>query len=153
MGRSYSSDLRKRVIGFIEAGHSRREAARRFAVSPSFAVKLALRQNRCGSHQPSKQGRPCGGGKLGRHGGFLIGRVEQRPDMTMPELAKALAAECGVKASPASISRFLCKAGFTYKKNASGVGTRARGCQTDAAALDFTPPTPDAARSPSPCLC
>jgi transposase len=25
-----------------------------------------------------------------------------------------------VKASPASLSRFLCRAGFTYKKNASG---------------------------------
>jgi transposase len=34
----------------------------------------------------------------------------------MPELAAALAAERGVKASPASLSRFLCRAGFTYKK-------------------------------------
>ena len=43
MGKSYSLDLRERVYGFIEAGHSRRAAARQFEVSPSFAVKLAAR--------------------------------------------------------------------------------------------------------------
>ena len=40
MGRSYSDDLRARVAGFVEAGHSRRAAARHFGVSESFAVKL-----------------------------------------------------------------------------------------------------------------
>ena len=40
MGKSYSADLRERVIGFIETGRSRRQAALRFGVSPSFAVKL-----------------------------------------------------------------------------------------------------------------
>jgi transposase len=34
----------------------------------------------------------------------------------MPELAAVLAAERGVQASPASLSRLLCRAGFTYKK-------------------------------------
>ncbi len=33
MGKSYSSDLRERVIGFVEAGHSRRAAANHFGVS------------------------------------------------------------------------------------------------------------------------
>lgn len=40
MGKSYSSDLRDRVVAFVEAGHSWRAAARRFGVSESFAVKL-----------------------------------------------------------------------------------------------------------------
>ena len=40
MGRPYSTDLRDRVQGYIDAGHSRREASRRFEVSLSFAVKL-----------------------------------------------------------------------------------------------------------------
>jgi transposase len=44
----------------------------------------------------------------------------------MPELAAALEAERGVIASPASLSRVLCKAGFTYKKTADGVGARTR---------------------------
>ena len=40
MGRSYSLDLRVRVVRFVEAGHSRRAAARHFGVSDSFAIKL-----------------------------------------------------------------------------------------------------------------
>jgi hypothetical protein len=43
MGKSYSSDLRDRVVAFVEAGGSRRGAARQFGVSNSFAVKLSLR--------------------------------------------------------------------------------------------------------------
>ena len=41
MGRCYSLDLRVRVAAFVEAGHSRRAAARHFGVSDSFAIKLA----------------------------------------------------------------------------------------------------------------
>ena len=44
MTRSYSLDLRVRVAGFVEAGHSRRAAARHFGVSDSFAIKLMRRQ-------------------------------------------------------------------------------------------------------------
>ncbi len=139
MGKSYSSDLRSRVAGFVDAGHSRRQAARHFGVSPSFAVKLALRRRKTGSYAPARQGRPAGGGKLGPHRAFLIERVEKRPDITMPELAAVLEARRGVKASPASLSRVLCKAGFTCKKNTSGGGARTRGCQTGAAVLDLAP--------------
>jgi transposase len=39
MGECYSLDLRERITRCVEEGHSRREAARRFAVSASCAVK------------------------------------------------------------------------------------------------------------------
>ncbi len=58
MGKSYSSDLRSRVAGFVDAGHSRRQAARHFGVSPSFAVKLALRRRKTGSYAPRQAGSP-----------------------------------------------------------------------------------------------
>ena len=145
MGKSYSADLRERVIGFIETGRSRRQAALRFGVSPSFAVKLMSRRLSTGSSTPARQGRPLGGGKLGRHAGFLIGRVQARPDITMPELAAELEASFRLKASPASMSRFLCKAGFTYKKNASGLGARTRRCERGAAGLDCPASPKDAA--------
>ena len=38
MGKSYSLDLRERVIDFVGSGGSRRQAASHFSVSPSFAV-------------------------------------------------------------------------------------------------------------------
>jgi transposase len=116
MGKSYSMDLRDRVVSFVEAGHSRREAAARFSVSPSFAVKLVSRRDATGSAAPARQGRPPGGGKLAPHLAFLIARVEACPDITMPELVNHLEAERGVSAHPASVSRALCKAGFSYKK-------------------------------------
>ena len=41
MGKPYSTDLRKRIVAYVEAGHSCRAAARLFAVSASTAVRLA----------------------------------------------------------------------------------------------------------------
>jgi transposase len=46
----------------------------------------------------------------------LIGWVEADGDMTMPELAAGLAEERQVVAHPASLSRYLRKAGYTVKK-------------------------------------
>ena len=126
MGQGYSLDLRERIVARVAAGHSRREAARHFGVSDSCAIKLVQRVRATGSPEPARQGRPPGGGKLQAHQAFLIGRVEARPDITMPELAAALEASCGVTASPASLSRVLCQAGFTYKKSPDGHGAGAR---------------------------
>ena len=126
MGKSYSLDLRERIVAHVSAGGSRRSAARQFGVSDSCSVKLLARVERTGSTKPARQGRPPGGGKLAAHWGFLVEQVELRPDMTMPELAAKLAAERGVVASPASLSRVLCAAGFTFKKNADGLGARTR---------------------------
>ena len=122
MGKPYSIDLRERVQADIESGQSRRAAARRYEVSASFAVKLAERVSRTGSAQPARQGRPPGGGKLAPYLTALIGWVEAEPDITMPELAAKLKAEKDVTAHPASLSRVLLKAGYSFKKNTSGLG-------------------------------
>lgn len=126
MGKSYSDDLRVRVHAHVAAGHSRREASRLFDVSPSFSVKLAKRVEKTGSIAPARQGRPPGGGKLAGYLAQLIQWVEAEPDITMPELAAKLAAATGVVAHPASLSRVLLTAGFSFKKNAAGIGVRTR---------------------------
>lgn len=126
MGRPYATDLRDRVQGHVEAGHSRRDASRRFGVSPSFAVKLARRVAVSGSTAPARQGRPPGYGKLQAQIARIIAWVEAEPDITMPELAAKLVEAVGVQAHPASLSRLLSKAGFSFKKNADGVGVRTR---------------------------
>ena len=124
MGRSYSLDLRKRVVSFVDGGRSCRGAAADLQVSPSFSVKLVARHRRTGRLEPQRQGRPPGTGKLAPYRDFLLGRVKEKPDITMPELAAELEARHGVVTVPASLSRFLCKAGLTYKKNAAGRGAR-----------------------------
>ena len=124
MGRSYSLDLRERLLARVAGGQSRRAAAEDLAVSASFSVKLVARHERTGSLEPEPQGRPSGTGKLEPHRAFLIARVREKPDITMPELAAELEAHHAIKVDPSSLSRFLCKAGFSYKKNAAGIGTR-----------------------------
>ncbi len=56
MVRPYSLDLRERVVAAVEAGESRRSAARRFGVSDSTGVKWLQRVRATGSVKPSKIG-------------------------------------------------------------------------------------------------
>ena len=126
MGKPYSQDLRKRIVDDVIQGQSCRETARRFGVSASCAIKLVQRVAKTGSASPARQGRPPGAGKLAPHMALLIGWVEAQPDITMPELAAKLEGATRMRAHPASLSRALLGAGFTYKKTPSGIGMRAR---------------------------
>ncbi|PVE20164.1 IS630 family transposase, partial [Microvirga sp. KLBC 81] len=65
---------------------------------------------------PVRQGRPPGGRKLASYEAFLLHAGEAQPAITMPELAALLLEEHGVIAAPATLSRLLCRHGFTYKK-------------------------------------
>ena len=57
MGRSaYSDDLRERVVLEVGEGVSRREAARRFRVSASSAIRWAERHDETGSLSPKPRG-------------------------------------------------------------------------------------------------
>src|SRR5262249_60531048 len=127
MGKPYSIDLRERVEGEMARGRGGRAAARRYAVSASFAVKLADRVSRTGSAEPARQGRPPGGGKLTPYLRALLEWVEAAPDITMPELAAKLKAEKDVTAHPASLSRVLPKGGQSFKKNTAGLRGRTEG--------------------------
>jgi transposase len=118
MGKPYSLDIRKRIIRFVKGGGSRRGAADHFEVSASCAIKLIDRWDRTGSAAPGKRGGSVG--KLAAHKDFLLRRVKEKPDITMPELAEALKAETGTEAAPASLSRFLIRRGQRFKKNIAG---------------------------------
>ena len=113
MPKPYSQDLRERVVGHVEAGHSRRAAAAHFGVSRSLVINLMTAYRLRGSLAP----KPLGGGrraKLDPHREFLC--VGQKDDITMPELAGELAAACGAKVDPASLSRWLIRNGYRFKK-------------------------------------
>ena len=113
MRRPYSQDLRRRVVRHVEAGHSRRAAAAHFEVSVSFVVNLMTAYRLGGSLAP----KPLGGrrhAKLDPHRLFLLRRVAEKDDITMPELAEQLEAACGAKAAPASISRWFIRNGYRF---------------------------------------
>ena len=127
MGKPYSMDLRKRILGYVEAGHSCRAAARVFAVSASTAVRLAEQQRLQGHVVPKPQGRAPGtAGKLALHRAFLLEIVRAEPDITLIELAGALAEALGVKVQLSSLHRALRRAGYSYKKR-TGRGRAGKG--------------------------
>jgi hypothetical protein len=71
MPKAYSLDLRERVVGLVEDGHSRRAVAAHFEVSVSFVVKLMSAFRATGSLDP----KPSGGrrhAKLEPHRSFLL---------------------------------------------------------------------------------
>jgi len=143
MTKAYSMDLRRRVVRYVEAGHSRRAAAGHFDVSVAFVVKLVAAYRRSGSCAP----KPEGGwrySKLDPRRDFLLCRVSEKGDITMPELAAELAA-LGVRIDPASLSRWFKRNGYRYKKNAAGVGARSPGRGSGARGMDRKAPAADAA--------
>jgi transposase len=119
MPKPYSLDLRERVVSYVEAGHSRRAAACHFRVSPSFVINLMTAFRERGAVAP----KALGGwrhSKLDPHRVFILRRVAEKDDISMPELARELQAASGVKADPASLSRWLIRNGLSFKKKPSG---------------------------------
>lgn len=111
-----SPDLRKRVVGAIEAGESCRSAAARFGVAVSSAVKWSQRYRATGSLAPGKMG---GHRKrlLDPHRAFIAERIAQMPHLTLHGLKDELALR-GVKVSHDTVWQFLRREGLRFKKNA-----------------------------------
>ena len=144
MPKAYSRDLRERVVRFVEDGRSRRAAAAHFKVSVSFVVNLMSAFRATGSLAP----KPSGGrrhAKLEPHRAFLLAQVDERPDITMPELAAALVAGTGETAAPAALSRWLIRAGYRFKKNSAGQRARSTRRRQGARRMDDDAPAKDAA--------
>ncbi len=126
MTKSYSLDLRRRVARFIEAGHSCHEAARHFEVSVALVVRLMATYRAT----VSLAAKPEGGwrySKLDPHREFLIQRVVEKGDITMPQLAAELLA-LGTKITPASISRWFIRNGYSVKKRCGLANKDAQTC-------------------------
>ncbi len=114
MTKSSSLDLHQRVVRFVEAGHSCHAAARHFQVSVAFVVRLMASYRATGRLAP----KPEGGwrySKLDPHREFLICRVAEKGDITMPQLAAELLT-LGTRVTPASVSRWFIRQGYSFKK-------------------------------------
>ncbi len=73
----------------------------------------------CGEALPPSPAGDAATPSSNRIGRFLE-KVAEKADITMPELAAELAAATCEKADPASLSRWLIRIGYRFKKNSAG---------------------------------
>ena len=112
-----SQDLRQRIVRAVDAGSSIRQAAKRFDVSASAAIKLMRRVRETGRTEPAKIGgyrRPL----LEKHTAALRAIVAGKAGITLREIKAALAAR-GVEVKALStIADMLHRLGLSHKKSA-----------------------------------
>ncbi|MFD2404800.1 IS630 family transposase [Azorhizophilus paspali] len=116
MARAYSADLRRRVVDAAMGGLSARQAAERFDIGTATAIVWVRRFREGGSSSPA-DGKPRGL-RLDPHAHYLLGLLEQTPDLTLAELAATLERERGIRVSLATVWTFLDRHGMTFKKTA-----------------------------------
>src|SRR6185437_15799614 len=127
MAAPLSQDLRKRLVDEVEQGSSARQAAARFEVSASAAIKLVRRVRETGSTEPGKIGghrKPL----LAGHEDLLRELVATRKGITLAEIGDALT-ERGIP--PVSLSTIwwaLRRLGLSHKKSVSRGRARSARC-------------------------
>ena len=112
-----SQDLRERIVHAVEGGSTMRQAARRFAVSASAAIKLMERVRQTGSTAPAKIGghrRPI----LEPHADTLRTIATSKPGITLKEMREALQARGIVVKALSTIADMLHRLGLSHKKRA-----------------------------------
>jgi transposase len=111
-----SMDLRLRLVRAVERGSSIRAAARRFALSPSAAIKLIQRVRATGSAAPARYG----GHRrrlLAPPEADLKRLVEAKPEITLAELQGELQRRCGIVAGVSTIHNARRRIGLRHKKS------------------------------------
>jgi transposase len=122
MPKSYSADLRKRVIEAVEAGASRREAAESFDIDASSAVRWL----QCWKETRRCAAKPRGGSvsPLERHAEQILALVAEQPDLTLEETTAKLRKR-RIRTSKSAVSRFFQRHDITFKKKESAGGRTA----------------------------
>jgi transposase len=133
MPKSYSADLRERVIEAVETGESRREAADRFEVSVSSAVKWVQRWRQSGS----AAAKPRGGSisPLEECAERILAVIVAHPDLTLMETVAELRKQ-RIRTSKSALSQFCVRHDITFKKKPAGRGAGAGGRGSRTPALD-----------------
>jgi len=133
MPKSYSCDLRQRVVDVVEAGASRHEAAEHFGVAVSSVVKWMQRWNESRSAAP----KPRGGSTspLEDQAERILAVITDQPDLTLEETAAELRRQ-RIRTSRSSLSRFFHRHDITFKKKPASRRARASRCGSRAPKLD-----------------
>src|SRR5947199_4053582 len=138
MPKSYSGDLRERVIEAVEAGASRREAGERFEISASSSVRWLQRWHESKSAAPKPRGGSVS--PLEEFAAQILALVAEQPDLTLLEIVAKLRKQ-RIRTSRSSLWRFLDRHDITLKKKPASQRAAPRRCGP-------RPPTLDASAGP-----
>ncbi len=117
MTKPYSLDLRDRVVYAVEhEGMSRHQAAARFGIAVSTAIRWVARFRKTGSAAPSKMGGYKPKTLRGDHALWLIARCQEK-DFTISQLVIELGEIRRLKVDRRSVWEFLHGHGLSHKKN------------------------------------
>lgn len=116
MAKGYSTDLRDRVVALVEAGESRREAARHFDLAASTTIRWMDRWETTGS-VAAKPGTGHCRSPLESQEQWLLDLVTAEPDLTLDEIGARLASVKRLTVGRTSIWRFYERHNITFKKN------------------------------------
>jgi transposase len=116
--RTYSTDLRERIVAARARGHSAAETARLFKLSKRSVERYCKLHATTGSLQP----KPRGGyrrSRLEKHDETLRRWIQEQPDLTLSELQQRLARKLRVSLGLTALWHRLEHLGLSYKKNAA----------------------------------
>ncbi len=95
---------------------SRRQAAARFGVSISSAIRWTSLSRRTGDVRPKRQGGDKRSARIEAHAPVILGAVVEKPDITLVEL-QTLLAEHRVAVAVSTLWRFFARRKITLKKS------------------------------------
>ncbi len=115
--KSYSLDLRERIVAAVAGGQTRTAVSERFGVSRSTVKRYAKRQH-SGQLAPSR--RPGRQRRLSSAGCELLrAQVAAHHDWSLEQHATALTQATGIVIKKSSVGNYLKRLGITHKKRAS----------------------------------
>src|SRR4051794_10990771 len=118
MSKALSLDLRTRVLAAIGTGLSCRQAAERFGVSASSAIRWRALERTQGDARPRALGGDRRSGRIEAHAALILALIEETPDITLDEL-RATLAERAVSVGYGSLWRFFDRRRITRKKDSA----------------------------------
>jgi transposase len=116
--RTYSRDLRERIVAAREKGHSTAEVVLLFRVSKASVERYWSQYQRTGKVEPRQRGgyrHSC----LEGHDGRLRAWIGEKKDLTLAELRERILRDLGIKVGNTALWHRLERLGLSYKKNAS----------------------------------
>jgi transposase len=124
--RTYSCDLRERVVAARAKGHTIAETAQLFRVSESSVERYWNQYQSTGKLEPKQRGgyrRSC----LEGHDQSLRAWIGEKKDLTLMQLRERILRDLGITVGNTALWHRLERLGLSYKKNAARCRARPGG--------------------------